>query len=392
MYAVDDLSDAIDVTREFLTPIRAGTWLKLALIVLFISGAGFNPGFSGGDPGAVSDDPTADTPVETPELTDDLLVLLVVIAVLAFLVWLAWNVLAALMEFVFIESLRAEEVRIRRYGGRNLWRALHLFLFRIALGIAALAAIAVPAGLAFLLAGGLEELTIAVVLSVAFIALVVGFLYVVASRFTTVFVTAVMLTEERGIVSAWRRFWPTMTANWKEYLVYLVLIWIVQFAVGIGVFFLLAIVGIVLALLFGVPALALILLAGDVGVIIGALVAVLGVLTFILLALLIDVPVESYYRYYALLVLGDTDADLDLIADQRARVRGDGGTDDSDAGGYWDRDDRSGAESSEADPWDDVDGWERSSDWDDPDGRDDESSWDDRDGGSRWDDDRDDTR
>jgi hypothetical protein len=43
-------------------------------------------------------------------------------------------------------------------------------------------------------------------------------------------------------------------------------------------------------------------------------------------AALVQVPVVTYFRYYALLVLGDTDADLDLIPERRRAVRaGSGG-------------------------------------------------------------------
>jgi hypothetical protein len=50
-------------------------------------------------------------------------------------------------------------------------------------------------------------------------------------------------------------------------------------------------------------------------------VALLAVLAIVVLWLLVQVPVVAYLRYYALFVLGDADASLDLIPDQRAAVR-----------------------------------------------------------------------
>ena len=41
MDAIDALSDAIDTTRDLLTPIELRTWLKFALIVFFVSSLGF---------------------------------------------------------------------------------------------------------------------------------------------------------------------------------------------------------------------------------------------------------------------------------------------------------------------------------------------------------------
>lgn len=55
-------------------------------------------------------------------------------------------------------------------------------------------------------------------------------------------------------------------------------------------------------------------------VIIGS-AAVLFVLVAIVLALFVSVPVQTFLRYYALLVLGDTNADFDLIPEQRRAAR-----------------------------------------------------------------------
>jgi len=38
-------------------------------------------------------------------------------------------------------------------------------------------------------------------------------------------------------------------------------------------------------------------------------------------AALVQVPVQAYLRYYALLVLGDVEPEFDLVPDQRAAVR-----------------------------------------------------------------------
>ena len=395
MYAVDNLSDAIDVTRDFLTPIRAWMWFKLGLVLLFVGGGGFNnPGGFGGDFGGTTEEPSTETGLGATPSADELLVGLVVIGAIVFVLWLLWNAFAALMEFVFVESLSADEVRVRRYMGRNVGRAIHLLLFRIVLGLGALTLIGIPVGTT-LASVGFDGVTAGLVLLLALIALLVVLLYVIARRFTTVFVTAVMLKEDRGVISAWRRFWPTLTDNWKEYTVYLLLIWIVQLAVGFAVAFL-GLFGIVFfGLLFGAPAYALISLAGDVGFVLGILVAIVGVITIILLWLLIDVPVQSYYRYYGLLILGDTNADLDIVADQRARVRGDGGEEDhSDA---WDRGpDRDGQrnvdglDGESTGSWDDesLREWGDSSDDEPTSGDDDSSEW-------RWggtDDDRTDDR
>jgi hypothetical protein len=153
------------------------------------------------------------------------------------------------------------------------------------------------------------------------LALVVG----LVSGFTTAFVVPIMIKRDCGVLSGWRRLWPTITANPWQYLAY-----------AVSAFFLSIIGGILIAIATGLLALALLipfglLFAVGVGVLvfvaeplgIGVLVVVglLFGLSILIVAALVQVPVLAYLRYYALLVLGDIDPDLDLIPEQRAGVR-----------------------------------------------------------------------
>ena len=136
--------------------------------------------------------------------------------------------------------------------------------------------------------------------------------------FTRMFVVPVMLLEERGVLSAWRRFWPTLTGEPAEYAVY-------------------AVVGFLLGIVVGIPAtivtvLAVAALAIPFAVV-GTPLALLFVLAFVAVAfvavLLVKVPVQVFLRYYALFVLGDTNPAFDAVPDARAAVRTDGGDDDA---------------------------------------------------------------
>ena len=42
LYALDNVDDALDITRTFLRTIDRTTWVKLAVVVLFIGGPGAN--------------------------------------------------------------------------------------------------------------------------------------------------------------------------------------------------------------------------------------------------------------------------------------------------------------------------------------------------------------
>ncbi|ELY60127.1 hypothetical protein C491_02465 [Natronococcus amylolyticus DSM 10524] len=388
MDAVDDLGDAIAATRNFLTPVRAGLWLRLAILALFVGGLGTGfPSAPTGDVGPAAEQ----APGPGAEAIPEEAILAAVVAVgFLLLLWLGYALVAAVMEFVLIESLRSETVRVRRYSNANVGRGIRLFGFRVALiAIAALVG-ATPVVASILGLGGIDGTTGVVGLAALF-AVAVYLAYAVINRFTSEFVAPIMLLEERGVLSAWRRFWPTVRANWLEYVVYLVLVWIIQAAVGIAVSILMLIAGIIVAIPFIVIAVLLFAL-GDVGAILAAVVVLTGILAFVLAALLIQVPVVSYFKYYALLLLGDTNADLDLIPDQRAAIRADGGElsepDWDDSSRPPETDDRGDDEDDwtadygwvdddeEIDDWEDA-GW---GDAEDRDGRDDRDNRDDRDG------------
>ena len=57
--------------------------------------------------------------------------------------------------------------------------------------------------------------------------------------------------------------------------------------------------------------------AGPIGWVVVGLAVVVFVIAAILLALVVSVPVQTYLRYYALCILGDTNEAFDLIAERR---------------------------------------------------------------------------
>jgi hypothetical protein len=139
---------------------------------------------------------------------------------------------------------------------------------------------------------------------------------------TTAFVAPVMLLEDRGVLSAWRRFWGTFKRDWEQFLVFLLIGLFVLIVFGI-------ILGIVTAILTVVVAIPFAILFAVVFVATGGVfnpiwIAVFGIPLFVIILVVgafVQVPFQTYLRYWALLVLGDVDPELDLIPDQRAAVR-----------------------------------------------------------------------
>ncbi len=413
MDAIDNLGDAIDVTRDRLTPIDLGTWLKLAIVIFFVGGltvggTGFPVGDVGGI-GAETDEDISFGDLEAEweaEFGDDLsfeefLIGLAFLAGILFLLWLLYALIGAIMEFVFIESLRNDEVRLRRYANGNVGQGIRLLAFRLALLVAVSVPVLVPIWWVVTSADGISPALAVAGLLYGLAILGLGLVYVIVNRFTTVFVTQVMVGQGVGVLAGWRRFWSTLRANLGEYVVYLLLIWILQFVVNIGFGVLAGITAIVVAIPFIVLA-VIFALFGGAGVALAVLVGFVGLLTVFLAVLLIRVPVDAYFRYYEFLLLGDTDAELDLIPSRRvAAASGDDGIGDAPADdpskawtegtdGAWggeSEDDHGGSPTDGTDTNDGAssgDDWDTSSEWsledDDRDAVDDEED----DDGRSW--------
>ncbi|WP_408958359.1 hypothetical protein [Natrinema sp. 74] len=369
MFAIDTLSDAIDVTREFFAPIDAAQWLRLAIVVLFVTSFGFGaPALSGGNVGPVTDGPVQDdgpSEIEEPAPTSQLLLWGLVVLAIFLVLWLGYEFLSAVMTFVFLESLRTGEVHIRRYFGTNTGRGLSLFLFRLGLGLAALLLLGVPILLVVFFAMG-GQVTLLVGSALAFLpyAIIVGLLYGLLSQFTSAFVAPIMLLKDRGVLGAWRRFWGTLRPNWTEYLVYLLVVWILQLVAGSAVWIVAGLAALVLVVPFVIVIALLVFALGSLGALLSIPVGLLGALLGLLLFGAVWAPVAAYFQYYALLLLGDTNTALDLIPDRRAAAR--------EGAANWRARPNDRDPTSRPDEFDDETGWDDDRGRDDPD---DETDW-----------------
>ncbi|MFD1514595.1 DUF7544 domain-containing protein [Halomarina rubra] len=342
LYALDDLDDAYAATRSFLLPFEWRRWLRLALVAFFVAGSTGTPSSPFGGAGAGSDTGSGgefsaaefDAFVQTLE---PLLPLLVGVAVLGVLLALVFGFVGAVMEFVLVESLREDRVAVRLFFARYAGAGARLFGFRLVLGFLGLLGAALVFGLTVgpLVVGAdpVVPLLTLVVLGPLFVlyALALG----VVAGFTTVFVVPVMLLEDRGVLAAWRRLWPTVRDQWRQFVVYALVVVVVLFAAGI-------LAGIAVAIPVALVGGALALLGVGLGVFTGAFTGGLTVATGLLVAALavpfvlfvlavvafVQVPIQTYVRFHALLVLGDADERFDLIPDQRRSIRdpGQGGT------------------------------------------------------------------
>ncbi|QPV61703.1 hypothetical protein I7X12_13190 [Halosimplex litoreum] len=342
--ALNDITDAVRATKRFLTPVDRVRWFRLAVVLFFVGGAGLSfqgaptAGFGGGTD---APDPAPGAPPGpdiTPQVTPELVVLILGVVAVGLAAFLLYSVVGATMEFAFVAALRDEEVRLRRSVRRYWRRGLRLFAFRLVVWVVTVTAIAaVLLGTGAALGGWPPTVwSDGTIIAVVLLAIPVFVLTVLVVGtllgFTTMFVVPVMLAEDRGVLSAWRRFWGTLTAEPLEFLAYLVLSVLLGIGVSVAVGFLLVLLLIALAvpfLIVGAPLGFALAMAGG-GTAVGASLLVLALLYGLLVfvgALLIQVPFGTFLRYYALFVLGDAEPEFDVIPDARAAVRTDGGDD-----------------------------------------------------------------
>lgn len=334
LHAVDDLGDAIEATKLFLMPPVLGRWLRLAVVVFFAGGVGVNLPLGGGSspPTTRPDTGMPGQPEQFPgALPVDPFVVAAAVAGLALLLWLVFGVLGAVMEFVLVDSLREESVRIRRYVRRHWRRGLRLFAFRIGLtllGLLVVGAVGALAATAFvggpLGSWGPPEIAGLLTVLLPVLAVVFGIVALV-DGFTTAFVVPVMLMEGRTVLGGWRRFFPTLRSQPKQYGAYVVLAFVLTLAIGVLSATAVGIGALVLAIPFAVLA-GVVVAVGSVTlsplwIAVGVAFALVYVLLVATLFALVQVPLRTFMRYYTLFILGDTDEAFDLIPDARRAVR-----------------------------------------------------------------------
>lgn len=332
LYALEDLDDAVAATRAFLWPIDRSRWIKLALVAFFVSGPGAN--LNAVQYNVPAEQGPASGPV-VPTVGPRVWALVVAVVAVALLVGLLFLLVGSIMEFVLVESLRREEVAVRRYWGQYWRQGVRLAVFRLVIGLVVLGSVAVLAALVLLPvvvesgppgpSGAAPVVTLLLLLPVVVVlAVLVGLL----NGFTTVFVVPVMVLDGGGVLAGWRRLWPTIAANPWQYLAYAVAGFVLTIAGGIAVAVAVGVATLVLLIPFGILGaigVALLTTVQPVGIGVLVVVVLLFVLSVLAVAALAQVPVVTYLRYYALLVLGDVDADLDLIPERRAAVRAEEG-------------------------------------------------------------------
>lgn len=328
-YAIESVDSAIDATRSFLFPVEPLAWLKLAVITIFV-GVGGGGGVStatnlANAPANLPADPTEPgVPEQLPAaLPVEPWVVVAVVAVAA-LIGLVLTLVAETLRFVFYDALRTQTVRLRGPARRRVGQAVRLFGFKLLVNIAF--------GLPFVLGGAvlwtvgidaLSDTTLAVGVVFGGLAAVVAFvLYSLLIRGTDEFVVPLMVVSDAGVLDGWRQFWPTVRSQPAQFVVYIIIHFLLLLAISIGQSIIAAlvfgIIGTISALvgllvvfgLFGGLSAALASTAGIIAL--GGLV-VLTVLVAIVVYLPVSIVVLTYVISYEISVLEAADDDFQLL-------------------------------------------------------------------------------
>lgn len=331
LYAIDDVDDAYRVTRAFLGDLDRWGWVKLALVVFFVGTPGFGTfqanvpfgGGGGGGTGSPFPDPPGD--VMLPDLGGPELAVIAGVALLVLGFGFVVAFVAAVLEFVFVASLRDGAVRIRAYWREHWRRGVRLFGFRLVVGFVVVLAVLLVSALVVLPAlGGETGAAVAALVLLLPVLLVLGLLAALVDGFTTAFVVPIMLLEERTVLGGWRRLWGSIRDSWKQYLAYAIAAFVLATVGALLVGLAVAIGALVLLVPFGVLfGLGVVLLSTvePLGIAVLVLSGLAYALTVVVLTALVQAPVGTYLRYYALLVLGDVAPDLDIIPERRDAAR-----------------------------------------------------------------------
>lgn len=306
-YAVEEIDEAIDQTKELLFPFDLKKWAVLAVMVFFAGGSGFNfpssfpntSSYSGSGPGAettsmaVQDAFSGNAITGLSHLsTSDGALILFGLLLVGLVLLFGW--LSSVFIFVLYQSLLDKEPRIRGNFGSNTRRGARLFGFQI--GLIALLGLVValmfiPIGLNPLFAVFTVLLLIPVLI-----------VFILFLQFTREFIPLKMMETDQGVIASWKAFYPTIREQWKQVGVYVLVKLALGVVAGIGVMLaaLLLLVGYLIP--FGILGVLFYLVAEWLVFI----PLVLGALTwFLTLLLLVQVPVQTFMNYYAILVYHD---------------------------------------------------------------------------------------
>lgn len=310
-YALEKIEDALNETKDFLTPFELGLWTRMAVLVLLLGGglnmpSGNYPSSGTGDGGFTTNNMAFAGSEMTASMhnglipnTGDMMTgafsqvtgLEASLVGLAAVVALVLVVLSTVARFAFFQALMEKKVGLRRLFKSNFGNGLQLIGFNILVAIfAVLPLIPYASGLAFdSLAGGL----LLVFAVIYWIAILVGM------SFVNDFGLPLMILENLNILQATKRALGAVRREKAQAGVYFLTK--IGLSIVLRILSLVALLVVFLGLLipFGILGFAAYMLSP----VAGWIIFLLGLLTLVVIMLYVQVPLETYRHYFYLLNL-----------------------------------------------------------------------------------------
>lgn len=251
-YAIDALDIAISRTKTALfEPFDFWKWVKLAIIIILLGGAGSNYGGSGTnyrmssedlnnfpniEPGSMPDFPSSISWIGLNHI-QSITPLAIIASVVFFLLLLAliFSYISSVMEFVFVEALVRNKVYFWAYSRKFMRKGFNLLLIRLALALIFLVLFALA--LLPFIPVFLEEfpdLTLSTILGGMFwlfgAVILLALIGAIINSFLSLAIP-LSIYKETGILSAFRMVYRNFRKSWQEVLIY----WFIRFLLRIGI-------------------------------------------------------------------------------------------------------------------------------------------------------------
>ncbi len=310
-YAVTNLDEAINRTKNLLWPPHKGIWIRIAIIVLFLGGGIINPIKI--DDGNMTDFQFAK--FLYPSALSGYLDIIVTVMIGIGFIGLFYVIISAIFQFVFVDCLSSGKILLARPFKLRIGKGIHLFGFYLLLFLIIILCIIILTILLIIPActNGIPDLIPLLVLLIETLVLLFFLLTPVwiIAILTADFVVPVMIVDNTGVISGWRRVTQIYRGRWIEAGIY----------TGIKIF-ITVLTGLILGtmvFLISIPlgfVSALSLSASENFLVNhgpGFIHLILGTIGIFLISLFLLVPVITFFRYYSLAVLRDLSPEYNLI-------------------------------------------------------------------------------
>ncbi|HWQ67873.1 MAG TPA: hypothetical protein VN372_13525 [Methanospirillum sp.] len=306
--ALKSLDEAAMRTRILLWPPKAGVWIRIAVIALFLGGFMMNPFKSD-----LISAPDPDTFLQPGLMSgyESVIISLIIVLMAGLLFYV---LLSSIFQFVFVDCISSGTILIGRTFRNRMGKGLHLLLFYLCmllLIIIASGIVVVFVILPVFLDGPLVLLTLLVHLIMALVILLILLIPVwILAILTADFVVPLMIREDCGIIDGWNYLIQIFSGRWVEAMIYT------------GVKIILSIIaGIILGVIVGLITILLDLPAsiiGSQGVHEGisdktVMLLIASTCVVCVISLFLLVPVITFFRYYSLIMLKELDTRYDFL-------------------------------------------------------------------------------